>query len=160
MHLEASFRAGMFPISTMEAPGAQGAMTTGTQGTGVRTPLAATVAAATAGFDGVRHIPKAGMFVMGTKSMIFAAAGPPVSPMCPGITFNAAGAAPKEHFSCAPEQTCFAMFDSPWPEPRQPRLAPPSNYMRKVIFGQGTRKSPKETGDLYRALARPESEPL
>lgn len=49
-------RAGIPPISTVGQPGTQG-VATGVHGIGVRTPMAAAVAAATAGFAGELHIP-------------------------------------------------------------------------------------------------------
>src|SRR5438270_12945776 len=49
MHWNVLFRAGMPPIRTVGEPGAHGAGVTGIQGTGVRIPRAAAVAAATAG---------------------------------------------------------------------------------------------------------------
>ena len=58
-------RAGKFPRSTVGAPGVQGDGVTGTQGIGVRTPKAAEVADATAGFEMEVHIPKGMMFTMG-----------------------------------------------------------------------------------------------
>lgn len=48
------------------APGTHGAGVTGMHGIGVRTPNAAAVAAATAGFDGVMHIPNGGILTIGT----------------------------------------------------------------------------------------------
>ena len=48
------------------APGTHGAGVTGTHGIGVSTPNAADVAAATAGFEGVIHIPNGGIFTIGT----------------------------------------------------------------------------------------------
>lgn len=65
MHFEVLSSAGMFPIITVGAPGAHGAGITGMHGTGVRTPKAAVVAAATAGLAMDMHIPKGGMFTMG-----------------------------------------------------------------------------------------------
>jgi hypothetical protein len=76
MHLEVTLRAGTPPILTVGEPGAQGAVITGTQGTGVSTPEAAVVAVATAGLVGVMHIPNVGIFTKGAKSMIVAAGGP------------------------------------------------------------------------------------
>jgi hypothetical protein len=77
MHLDVALRAGTPPIFTVGEPGAQGAVITGTHGTGVSTPEAAVVAVATAGFVGVMHMPKVGMFTKGTMSAIVAAGGPP-----------------------------------------------------------------------------------
>ncbi len=58
--------AGMFPISTVGAPGTQGEAVTGIHGIGVNTPDAAAVADATVGFDGVMHMPNGMMFTIGT----------------------------------------------------------------------------------------------
>ena len=54
------------PINTVGEPGVHGAAVAGTQGAGVGTPAAAVVAAATAGFDGVVHIPNGMMLTKGT----------------------------------------------------------------------------------------------
>jgi len=90
-------RAGMFPIKTVGAPGAQGAGVTGTQGIGVSTPSAAVVAAATAGLAGHMHIPNDWIFTMGTLSMMFAAGTPPVITRFSGVTTSELGATPKLH---------------------------------------------------------------
>ena len=70
--LELSLSAGMFAMSTVGQPGAQGAAVTGMQGIGVRTPNAAAVADATVGFAGQEHMANGRMFSIGTLSMIFA----------------------------------------------------------------------------------------
>ena len=72
LHLLVLLSAGKFPISTPEAPGVQGVAVAGMHGTGVRTPRAADVAVATAGFDTVVHMPKGMMFTSGAWSMIVA----------------------------------------------------------------------------------------
>jgi hypothetical protein len=77
MQVDVLFSAGWFPIITVGDPGAQGAVVTGMQGWGVSTPIAAEVAAATCGFTIDMHIPKGGMLVIGAKSMMLAAGGPP-----------------------------------------------------------------------------------
>lgn len=56
---------------TIALPGAQGATITGTHGIGVNTPMAAEVAAETAGFAIERHMPKVGMLA-GVKSIVVA----------------------------------------------------------------------------------------
>jgi hypothetical protein len=66
MHLEVLFKAGIFPISTVGEPGAQGAAVFGMHGIGVKTPNAAAVAEATVGLAMDEHIPKVGIFVIGT----------------------------------------------------------------------------------------------
>jgi hypothetical protein len=65
MAFEELFKAGMLPIKTVGAPGAQGAAVAGTQGIGVNTPQAAEVAEATVGFAIELHIPKGRMFTNG-----------------------------------------------------------------------------------------------
>lgn len=50
LSFELSCKAGMPPSFTVELPGDQGAGVSGMQGMGVRTPIAAAVAAATVGF--------------------------------------------------------------------------------------------------------------
>src|SRR5437016_6046610 len=72
-----SLSAGMLPIRTVGDPGTHGAVVTGTQGMGVKTPRAAAVAAATVGFDGELHMPNGGIFTMGALSIMVAAGGPP-----------------------------------------------------------------------------------
>lgn len=59
-------RTGCCPIFTVGEPGTQGLAVTGIQGTGVKTPKAAEVAAATAGFEGVVHMPNGIMLTIGT----------------------------------------------------------------------------------------------
>lgn len=54
------------------APGDQGAVMTGMQGIGVRTPIAAAVAAATVGLDIDLHIPKGLILSIGAKSIMLA----------------------------------------------------------------------------------------
>ena len=66
LQVEELVSAGWLPIVTVGEPGDQGALVTGMQGWGVRTPRAAAVAAATCGLDGLVHIPKVGMFIIGT----------------------------------------------------------------------------------------------
>ena len=65
IHLEESFNAGMLAIRTVGAPIIQGAAVMGVQGIGVRTPLAADVADATAGLAIDMHITKPGIFTYG-----------------------------------------------------------------------------------------------
>jgi hypothetical protein len=67
LHISVEFEssAGMLPMSTVGAPGAQGAAVAGTQGIGVSTPSAAEVAEATTGFAIEEQEPKGGMLTMG-----------------------------------------------------------------------------------------------
>ena len=53
---------GMLPSITVGAPGTHGATVAGMQGIGVRTPMAAAVAAATIGFAGDMHMPNGMIF--------------------------------------------------------------------------------------------------
>ena len=66
IHVEVLFNAGILAMRTVGDPGVHGATTTGMHGMGVKTPNAAAVAAATAGFAGLIHAPKGMMFTMGT----------------------------------------------------------------------------------------------
>lgn len=66
MHVHVLLRAGMLLIITVGLPGIHGADVIGVQGIGVRTPSAAAVAAATAGFAILMHIAKGLMFIKGT----------------------------------------------------------------------------------------------
>jgi len=99
-----SFSVGMLPTSMVGDPGAHGAVVTGTHGIGVIAPSAAAVAAASTGVDVELHMPKGGMFTIGTLSMIVAA-GVPVSTALTGRTTSVLGAAPKLHCITAPMQT-------------------------------------------------------
>ncbi|CAN1210839.1 hypothetical protein TUMEXPCC7403_11615 [Tumidithrix helvetica PCC 7403] len=114
--------AGKLLIFTVGEPGFQGVVA-GTQGMGtktyVKTPsaaavaavVAADVAAATAGLAMELHAPKGGIFAIGAKSMMFAAATPPTITGGPlGITLKEDGAAPKLQVIIAPITTCTAIF--------------------------------------------------
>lgn len=97
IHLEVLFRAGWFLIITFGDPGAQGPGVTGIQGAGVRTPIAAEVAAATAGLVGVVHMMKGIIFAIGLLSIIVAAGCFEAFTMLAGITVIVLGPVPKEH---------------------------------------------------------------
>jgi hypothetical protein len=91
-------------ILTDTAPGTHGVTVTGTHGIGVSTPRAAAVADATSGLLIVLHIPKVGIFSMGTKSMMVAA-GKPVAITPVGVALRGAGATPNEQVIMAPVTT-------------------------------------------------------
>jgi hypothetical protein len=112
INLEVLLRAGIFPISTVGAPGTHGAGVAGTQGIGVKTPSAAAVAAATVGLDKEVHIPKGMMFTIGLLSIMLAS-GVAVSVRFCGSTTKELGATPKLHWSIAPMHTCIAMIFEP-----------------------------------------------
>jgi hypothetical protein len=59
------FKAGNLAIITVAEPGVHGPGVTGVQGIGVKTPNAAAVAAATAGFAGDLHIPNGTILTKG-----------------------------------------------------------------------------------------------
>lgn len=65
MQMQLLSSAGMLPNMTLGTPGAHGAGVTGTQGIGVSTPDAAAVAVATAGLEGVMHMPNDMMLTIG-----------------------------------------------------------------------------------------------
>jgi len=96
--------AGLLAIRTVGDPGAQGALVTGMQGIGVSTPSAAAVAEATVGFARDWHMPKGIIFFNGILS-IMVASGMAVTALFSGVTINAEGAIPKEHWHIAPPHT-------------------------------------------------------
>ena len=57
INVEMLSRVGISPSNTVGAPGTQGETVAGMHGIGVRTPMAAAVAAATIGFAGDMHMP-------------------------------------------------------------------------------------------------------
>jgi hypothetical protein len=101
----------MPPIMVVAAPGVHGVVVTGMQGIGVNTPRAAAVADATVGLAIDMHIPNGGMFVIGIKSMMFAA-GAVALTLFTGSTLSAEGAIPNEHIMTAPEVTWVGMVES------------------------------------------------
>lgn len=109
MHWLLLVRTDIFPAVTVGAPGTQGAEVAGTQGMGVKTPIAAEVAEATVGFAMDLHTPKDGMFAMGLKSMVVAAGFLSIITICPGRMVSGAGAAPIEHWRSAPVVTKSGM---------------------------------------------------
>lgn len=66
MRVDILFSAGILPNKTVGEPTIHGAAVTGMHGIGVRTPIAAAVAAATIGFDGVIQTPNGMTFIKGT----------------------------------------------------------------------------------------------
>jgi hypothetical protein len=109
MHTDVLLSDGNLPTRTVGEPGVQGVMVAGTQGIGVSTPIAAEVAAATAGLAKLMHIPKLGMFTMGLWSMMFAA-GVGSLTMLTGRTDSGAGVTPKLQATVAPAITWRGMF--------------------------------------------------
>ena len=84
---------------------------TGTQGIGVSTPDAAAVADATAGLEGVMHMPNDMMLTKGTWSMMFAAGWLPDMTRFTGSTVSGdvPGGTAIAHFSSAPLTTWIGM---------------------------------------------------
>src|SRR5438445_4520189 len=113
LQVEELVSAGWLPIITVGEPGAQGALVTGMQGWGVRTPMAAEVAAATWGLERLMHMPKVGMFIIGMWSMMLAAGTPPTMTRLAGSTVSEAGATSKLHAIMAPETTSTPIFSPP-----------------------------------------------
>jgi hypothetical protein len=118
---------GILPSSTVGAPGTQGATVAGMQGIGVSTPIAAAVAAATAGFAGDIHMPNGMILVIGMWSMILASGIWSVITRFVGKTTNELGAIPMVHIIMAPIQTCIGIRN-----PRSEEIAGNSN---KYEFG-------------------------
>jgi hypothetical protein len=117
MSLEVLFSAGEPQSSTVGAPATQGAGVAGTQGIGVSTPIAAAVAAATAGFAGHLHAPKGGMLTIGMWSRMLAANMLLVMTGF-GVGISELGAMPIVHVINAPMQVCIGIArpysGSPW----------------------------------------------
>jgi hypothetical protein len=92
-----SLRPGLPPTITVGDPAAQGPAGAGVQGMGVKTPRAAAVAAATAGFARLVHIAKGFTLTKGTLSIIDAAGFESTIAPLAGSTVNGDGAVPNEH---------------------------------------------------------------
>jgi hypothetical protein len=110
MHLLELFRAGFFEIRTVGEPGIHGAVVTGMHGCGVRTPIAAAVAAITWGLVGDEHMPKGRIFFMGILSMIVAADILLALVRFSGVNTRLLGATPKLQASIAPITTNCPIF--------------------------------------------------
>ena len=102
--MESLVRAGIPLISTVGAPGTQGATMAGTQGTG--TPRAAM----TSGLAGELHNPKVAMFSSGTKSMMVATGVGAVTIAPSGMTTSGTGTFPIGHITIAPSTTSWPML--------------------------------------------------
>jgi hypothetical protein len=108
INVDVLLSAGIFPIRTVGEPGFHGAVVTGIQGIGVKTPEAAEVAEATVGFARLEHTPN-GMIVTNGRLSMIVAAGVIVFTILDGKTLRVEGAAPKEHCSVAPIHTCVGI---------------------------------------------------
>ena len=75
------------------------------QGIGVKTPIAAAVAAITVGLVGAEHIPNDAMLTIGAKSVMFAFGLPLSITVRAGSTVNGQGTSPKEQVIMAPVVT-------------------------------------------------------
>ncbi len=104
----------MFFIVTEGMPGAQGPAGTGVHGMGVSTPKAAAVAAATAGFAKLEHIPNGITFVKGMLSMMVAAGWLTAFTQFVGRMTREDGAEPKEQAQGAPLITCNPILKFPF----------------------------------------------
>ncbi|MEY2420288.1 MAG: hypothetical protein QOI95_355 [Acidimicrobiaceae bacterium] len=114
LHIDGDVSAGTFPMTVFAAPGFHGPAGTGMHGIGVSTPSAAAVAAATIGFEGLVHMPKGGMFIIGTMSLIVAAGFPSMSTRLAGSTLSVDGAMPKLQVNMAVAVTFGGMSVSPY----------------------------------------------
>lgn len=101
LRIEALFKAGIPPIRTVGEPGAHGETVTGIQDCGVKTPIAAAVAAATAGFAIDVHMANGMMLTLGLLSIILAA-GVVAMTLLVGIIIRDDGAVPNEHIKVQP----------------------------------------------------------
>jgi uracil phosphoribosyltransferase len=105
MHIQTSPELTTGPVgnTTVGFTGTHGETTIGTHGIGVRTPSFAAVAAATVGLDGVLHIPKVMIFIIGIKSEIETTGIPQAKTGVFGIIVNEEEATPNEHLHNAPQ---------------------------------------------------------
>ena len=86
----------MPPIVVLAAPGDQGPPITGTHGAGVGVPMAADVAAATAGLDCVVHMMKLGRLATSLSLTVAAGTLLPMT-LLAGVTIRVQGAVPIVH---------------------------------------------------------------
>jgi len=84
-------------MSTVGAPGTQGAGITDGYGMGFGTRMAVAVAAATAGWPGDMYMPEGTRFTIGLWSMTLAAGGPPVRVLFNGNPLRVLGAITNVH---------------------------------------------------------------
>lgn len=105
--------AGILATIVLGAVGIQGAMVMGVQGMGVKTPKAAAVAAATAGFAKLMHIPKGMMFIKGLESIMLPAGGFAMT-LDVGKNTRELGATPKLHMARAPVTTIWGIYSIPF----------------------------------------------
>src|SRR3954471_13537151 len=91
-------------------------------GAGVSTPMAADVAAATTGLDGVVHIPNGGMLTIGAMSCTVAAGLPSTNTRLVGSTFSVDGAKPKLQAKVAVAVTLGGIVVLPVARARRPQL--------------------------------------
>ncbi len=105
MHLHSFVRQGFPPAITLLLEGSQVPVVAGTQGWGVRTPSAAAVADATAGFARLRHIPKLWMLTVPFPSVSVPTGFPFISTVFALVALKVDGVVPKEHFKVAPVVT-------------------------------------------------------
>lgn len=97
-------RAGIPPSITFGEPGAHIPAGTGVHGMGVKDPIAAAVAAATAGFAILQQTPKGIMLAKGaTEATVPGGVG--LITTGGGINTSAEGAAPMVHTACDPTTT-------------------------------------------------------
>lgn len=113
--LLASVKAGRPPMRTLEAGFDQDPTGTGTQGMGVKAPMAAVVALATVGLDRLLQSPNGGIFVIGTMSVSTPVGLSPARTRAAGKELKTAGIDPNGHFKTAPAHTqkCIAEFTPP-----------------------------------------------
>src|SRR5580700_5570782 len=111
MHIncDVSSSVGISPSNTVGAPGTHGATVMGMQGIGVRTTMAAAVAAATMGSAGDMHMPTGMIFTLGMVFRILAFGISLVETMFVGRTTSLLGSILMQHIMVAPMQTCIGI---------------------------------------------------
>jgi hypothetical protein len=107
-HFDVSNRHGTPLTEVVTEPGAQAEVGVGMHACGVKTPWAATVAAATAGLIGLMHKPNGGIFTCGFISATVPNGA--VAPTNAAGTFNTDGDNPMEHWMADPAVTIAGIW--------------------------------------------------
>ena len=103
--LQVLVSAGIPSIIKSGLPGIHGVVTTGTQGAGVNTPMAAAVAEITAGLEGDEHMPKVEMLTPGAKSLTFNFGMFDKETILEGLAIKGQGLVPNEQLIIAEDVT-------------------------------------------------------
>jgi hypothetical protein len=110
LRMQGAVRRGIPPKTAVGDPGDQGPAGVGVQGMGVKAPMAAAVAPATAGLARLSQTPKGRTFKNGVMFIMVPICVPPDA-MGEGRNIREAGAAPMEQADMAPDTTTDTAID-------------------------------------------------